>query len=51
VQPQRLADLVVFSVDPITCPIDRLLAVRPAFTMVGGRAIYDPQGRLGEQAS
>jgi predicted amidohydrolase YtcJ len=47
VQPRRLADLVAFGVDPITCPIDELLAVRPVFTMVGGRAVYDPQGRLG----
>ncbi len=49
-QPRRLADLVAFAVDPVTCPVDDLPAVRPAFTMVGGRAVYDPDGRLGARA-
>ena len=48
-QPRRLADLVAFPVDPITRPVDDLLAVQPVFTMVGGRAVYDPHGRLGSQ--
>jgi predicted amidohydrolase YtcJ len=46
-QPRHLADLVAFAVDPLTCPVDALLAVRPSFTVVGGRALYDPDGRLG----
>jgi predicted amidohydrolase YtcJ len=49
-QPRRLADLVAFRADPITCPIDDLLALRPAFTIVGGQAVYDPEGQLGAQA-
>jgi len=46
-QPRRLADLVALPADPITCPVDDLLTVRPAFTLVGGRALYDPDGRVG----
>jgi predicted amidohydrolase YtcJ len=46
-QPHRLADLVAFSSDPTTCPVDELRSLRPVFTMVGGRAVYDPDGRLG----
>ncbi|MFI5273377.1 MAG: amidohydrolase family protein [Ktedonobacterales bacterium] len=46
-QPHRLADLVAFPADPISCPVDEPLAIRPVFTMVGGRAMYDPDGRLG----
>jgi predicted amidohydrolase YtcJ len=45
-QPGRLADVVAFRADPITCPPDDLPALRPAFTMVGGRAVYDPEGLL-----
>jgi predicted amidohydrolase YtcJ len=46
VQPGRLADLVAFRVDPINCPVDDLPSLRPAFTMVGGRAVHDPEGLL-----
>ena len=46
--PGRLADLVAFRADPVTCPPDELLSLRPAFTMVGGRATYDPDGMLGD---
>jgi predicted amidohydrolase YtcJ len=42
-QPGRLADVVAFHADPITCSADDLLALKPAFTLVGGRAVYDPQ--------
>jgi len=45
--PRRLADLVAFHTDPITCPVDGLLPLRPAFTLVGGRAVFDPERRLG----
>jgi predicted amidohydrolase YtcJ len=44
VQPGRLADLVAFRADPITCPVDNLPSLRPFFTMVGGRAVHDPEG-------
>ena len=46
-QPGRLADLVAFRADPITCPVDDLRSLRPAFTIVGGRAVFDPDGLLG----
>ncbi len=49
-QPQRLADLVAYRSDPITCPVDQLLGLRPVFTMVGGRAVYDPEEMLGQQS-
>ena len=42
-QPYRLADLVAYRSDPMTCPVDDLLRLRPALTMVGGRAVYDPE--------
>ncbi len=45
-QPGRLADLVAFRADPITCPADNLRSLRPAFTVVGGRAVFDPEGLL-----
>ncbi|TMC91598.1 MAG: hypothetical protein E6J11_20035, partial [Chloroflexi bacterium] len=38
-EPRRLADLVAFRSNPITCPIDDLPSLRPVFTMVGGRAV------------
>jgi predicted amidohydrolase YtcJ len=49
VQPRRLADLVAYRTDPITCPVDQLLGLRPVFTMVGGQAVYDPESMLSEQ--
>jgi predicted amidohydrolase YtcJ len=48
-QAGRLADLVAFHTDPITCPVDDLLALRPAFTLVGGRAVFDSDHLLGER--
>jgi predicted amidohydrolase YtcJ len=47
-QPGRLADLVAFRSDPITCPIDDLPSLRPVFTMVGGRIVYDPEALIGK---
>jgi predicted amidohydrolase YtcJ len=49
-QAGRLADLVAYRSDPITCPVDQLLGLRPVFTMVGGRAVYDPEEMLGQQS-
>ena len=42
-QAGRLADLIAYRTNPITCPVDELLSLRPTFTMVGGRAVYDPE--------
>ncbi len=47
VQPRRLADLVAYRTDPITCPVDQLLSLRPVFTMVGGRVVYDAESMFG----
>jgi predicted amidohydrolase YtcJ len=46
-EPRRLADLVAFQTDPITCPVDELPALRPIFTMVGGRIVYDAESLFG----
>lgn len=47
-EPRKLADLVAFRSNPITCPIDDLPQLAPVFTMVGGRAVYDPEAMLGK---
>jgi predicted amidohydrolase YtcJ len=47
--PGRLADLVAFRTDPMTCEIDELPELKPVITMVGGRAVYDPQGMFGSK--
>jgi len=47
-EPRKLADLVAFRSNPITCPVDDLPTLRPVFTIVGGRAVYDPEAMLGE---
>jgi predicted amidohydrolase YtcJ len=44
IEPGRLADLVAYRSDPITCAVADLPSLQPAFTMVGGRAVYDPAG-------
>ena len=49
IQPRRLADLMAYRTDPITCPVDQLLGLRPVFTMVGGRAVYDPESMFSEK--
>ena len=48
-QAGHLADLTAFRADPITCPVDEIPTLRPTFTMVGGRAVYDPESMLSEQ--
>jgi hypothetical protein len=40
----HLADLVAFREDPMTCAIGRLPDLKPAVTIVGGRAVHDPDG-------
>ncbi len=37
-----MADLVAFQADLITCAIDDLPEIRPVFTIVAGRTVYDP---------
>jgi predicted amidohydrolase YtcJ len=36
------ADLVAFSADPLSCPVDALPDIEILLTLVGGRAVYDP---------
>jgi predicted amidohydrolase YtcJ len=45
-EPHRLADFVAYRVDPIAAPVDDLPSLAPAMTVVGGRAVYDPDGLL-----
>ena len=40
--PGHLADLVVLSRDPVTCPPDELASVEVVATMVGGRWVHNP---------
>ena len=47
IRPGSLADLVAYPSDPLTAPIDDLPTLTPTFTMVGGHATYDGEGRLG----
>jgi predicted amidohydrolase YtcJ len=49
-EPGKLADLVAFRSNPITCPIDDLPELSPVFTVVGGRAVYDPEAMFGTQS-
>ncbi len=48
IAPGRLADLVAYPADPFTASIDDLPGLTPAFTIVGGRAVYDPAGMLAD---
>jgi predicted amidohydrolase YtcJ len=40
--PGFLADLVVLTRDPVTCPVDELESVEVVATMVGGRWVHNP---------
>jgi predicted amidohydrolase YtcJ len=42
----KLADLVAYPLDPLTADPADLAELTPAFTMMGGRATYDPGKRL-----
>ena len=48
-QAGYLADLTAFRTNPITCLVDELPSLQPIFTIVGGRAVYDPESMLSEQ--
>ncbi len=41
-RPGMDADLVAFSADPLTCPVDGLPDIEILLTLVGGRPVYDP---------
>jgi predicted amidohydrolase YtcJ len=42
----NLADLVAYPADPLAVDLDDLPELVPAFTVVSGRATYDPGGLL-----
>jgi predicted amidohydrolase YtcJ len=46
VTPGKLADLVAYPVDPSTAEPDDLAELTPAWTMLGGQPVYDPDKRL-----
>lgn len=46
IAPGLLADLAVLSQDIFTIPVERLPATRSVLTLLGGRAVYDPNGWL-----
>jgi len=39
-EPGKLADLVVLSADPLTCPEDDLKEIEAELTMIGGRIVF-----------
>ncbi len=43
IEPGKLADLVVLSEDPLTCPAPRLRDAQVLMTIVGGRVVYEKQ--------
>jgi predicted amidohydrolase YtcJ len=46
ITPGKLADLVAYPADPLTVDMEELPELTPAFTIVGGRIMHDPDGRL-----
>lgn len=41
---------MAYPADPFTVEVDELPELTPAFTMVGGRPVFDPAGRIGGQS-
>ena len=46
IEPGKLADIVAYAADPLTVAADELQHLLPAFTIVGGRAVHDPDKRF-----
>jgi predicted amidohydrolase YtcJ len=46
ITPGKLADLVAYPVDPMTADVDTLPELTPAFTIVDGKPVHDPDKRL-----
>ena len=44
--PGKLADLVAYALDPLAADPEDLADLTPAFTIVGGKPVHDPHGRL-----
>ena len=47
ITPGKLADIVAYPADPLRADLDDLPGMTPVFTIVGGRVVHDPAGRLG----
>jgi predicted amidohydrolase YtcJ len=45
IEPGKLADFAVLSDDPLTCPEDSLRDIEARITAVGGRVVYEADGR------
>ena len=39
-RPGALADLTLWPVDPLSCPVEKLRELRPVRTVVGGRTVH-----------
>jgi len=50
ITPGKLADLAGYPADPMTADPDNLADLTPAFTVVGGRPVHDPDKRLAREA-
>lgn len=48
--PGQAADLTAFCEDPLSCPADQIPSLSPVMTVVGGRPVFDPEGRALVQA-
>jgi len=46
IAPGYAADLVAYQNDPFEDAIDALPELTPTFTLMGGRAVHDPEGRV-----
>lgn len=46
IAPGKLADLAILEEDPLAVPADRLHALTPVATLVGGEAVFDRDGLL-----
>jgi len=46
IAPGKLADLVAYPADPLTADLDALPELTPAFTVIDGRPVHDPDGRF-----
>jgi predicted amidohydrolase YtcJ len=46
IQPGHRADLAIFRSDPLLAPVDTLPQFEPVCTLLGGRAVFDPEGLL-----
>ena len=51
IQPGKLADLVVLDRDYLTVPADQIKDIKPVMTMIGGKVVFDVQGKEVSRAS